>query len=167
MKKKNWSVLYSLPLILVVYVPLLLLIFEYHSFPLIEFSRLKYFSAILLLLCGGLLMVWAYRTLLKDGAGVADFYVQTDTLVTGGPYQYIRNPLSMGMVVMLFGESLYFSSVPLLIFTLLVWAGMAYYVKNVEEYALANKYGQPYIEYKMDVGAWFPKHATIKKLKAK
>lgn len=167
MKNKSWSVLYSMPLILVVYIPLLLLLLEYHRFPLIEFSEIKYFFGIVLLLSGGLLMLWAYRSLMKDGEGQSGLCVQTEALVKNGPYRFLRNPMSLGIVVILLGESLYFSSIALFLYMLLVWAGMAYYIKNVEEYALANKYGQSYIDYKMDVNPWFPKLSAFRNLKAK
>lgn len=166
MKKKMYPFLYSMPLVLTVYIPILLLLFEYHGVSLVDLSKLKYLLGVVLMIAGASLAFWAYKVLLIDGSAKNNFKIETQTLVKSGPYQYIRNPMDMGIVLMLLGEGFYFSSSVLIFFAVVMWGVMAYYVQKVEEFALANKYGQEYIEYKMDVNPWFPKMSVLKKLKA-
>ena len=167
MKKKDWAFLYNLPMILGVYVPFVILVLQYHNVPLIEFSTLKYFSAIFLMIVGVLLLVLSYRSLIKDGEADLTFSVKSRKLVTSGPYRYVRNPMYLGILVLVVGESLYFSSVPLFVFAVLIAFSMVYYVAHFEEFALANQFGQEYIDYKMDVNAWLPRRSMWKSLKNK
>lgn len=157
MKKKWWRFFITIPAAAIIYVPLLLVWLEFHNLPIVNFSWLKYALAFVVLWAGVVLVMWAYIVLIRDGGTTIELQIPTTKLVKNGPYHYIRNPMAVGIALILIGEALYFSSLYILIWSLIVIEVMVYYITHVEEYKLANRFGQEYINYKMDVGKWFPK----------
>lgn len=74
-------------------------------------------------------------------------------LLTDGPFQYTRNPLYLGLLVMYVGVTALLNSLwPLLPFVVLAW----YFdrmAKREEEY-LEAVFGDEYVEYAQDVRRW-------------
>ena len=66
-----------------------------------------------------------------------------------------RNPLQLGVVVILLGESLAFESLVLLIYAMLYWAWLTLYLVIVEEPALRRTLGDEYLRYCRHVPRWF------------
>lgn len=66
-----------------------------------------------------------------------------------------RNPLQLGVVVILFGESLAFESLALLVYAMLYWAWLTLYLVIVEEPALRRTLGDEYLRYCRHVPRWF------------
>ena len=65
-----------------------------------------------------------------------------------------RNPLQLGVVVILFGESLAFESLALLVYAMLYWAWLTLYLVIVEEPALRRTLGDEYLRYCRHVPRW-------------
>ena len=65
-----------------------------------------------------------------------------------------RNPLQLGVVVILFGESLAFESLVLLVYAMLYWAWLTLYLVIVEEPALRRTLGDEYLAYSRLVPRW-------------
>ena len=164
MNKQFWRFFIGIPAAAVIYMPLVLLLLEFHRIPLVEFSWLRFGIAFILLWGGIMLVMWAYLKLTKEGNARFVLRLPTTKLVKDGPYQFIRNPIAVGTSAILLGEAVYFASWYLLIWTLIVIEVMAYHITHVEEYKLANKFGQEYVNYKMDVGRWFPKWNVFRQL---
>lgn len=164
MKNNFWRFFGSLPAIAVIYVPLILLLIEFRGLPIADYSLLTFGIGFIALWGGVILIIWSYVVLLKDGGASANLRVPSTRLVKSGPYEVIRNPMAVGVVSVLVGEALYFDAVYVFIWAVIVLAGIIYYVTRVEEYQLANRFGQEYISYKMDVGRWFPKVETVRRL---
>lgn len=81
----------------------------------------------------------------------------TRTLVTGGLYGYVRNPMIEGVLLTLLGEAAAVESV-----TLLLWAGAFFIICNVyfvlyEEPSLRRRFGDQYLSYKQNVPRWIPR----------
>ncbi|MFR8207184.1 MAG: methyltransferase family protein [Alphaproteobacteria bacterium] len=98
----------------------------------------------------------------RGEAEVKNFRLNSRKLVTEGPYRFVRNPMALGTGAILAGEALYFGSWYIFIWALVVIEVMSYYITHVEEYKLANKFGQSYINYKLDVGKWWPRKIIFK-----
>ena len=60
-------------------------------------------------------------------------------------------------MTILLGQCVLFASTTLSIYTLLVWAAMATFVRWYEEPVLATRYGQQYEDYRHNVKAWWPR----------
>ena len=79
------------------------------------------------------------------------------TVVTSGPYAYVRNPMLSGIFILLFGIGFLFNSLSLiLIFTPLFILINVMEVKIIEEPELELRLGQEYLDYKMKTPMFFP-----------
>ena len=91
---------------------------------------------------------------LKVDTGLEPFDEAT-TLVTGGFFRFTRNPMYMGMFLMLFGVAFLLGSLsallPLMLFVLVI----RYNFVAGEERFLEATFGQRYLAYKSGVRRWF------------
>lgn len=147
----------GVPGVILLYVPLLLLWLEFQEVPFLSLAWWRYNLAFLLFWGGIVLAGRAYYLLVSCGKGNPLGQIPTTKLVKTGPYAYVRNPVCVGLEMALLGEALYFGSLYLLLWAVLVGAAIYFYIVHVEEFRLANKFGQEYVNYKMDVGMFFPK----------
>jgi len=77
-------------------------------------------------------------------------------LVARGLYRYVRNPMYVGVVLVLLGESALFRSTSLLLYTG-VWFLIAnLFVMLYEEPTLRARFGESYEQYRRSVGRWIP-----------
>ena len=90
---------------------------------------------------------------LKVDTGLEPFDEAT-TLVTGGFFRFTRNPMYLGMFLMLFGVAFLLGSLsalmPLLFFVLVI----RYNFVLGEERFLEAAFGQSYLDYKFEVRRW-------------
>ena len=79
-------------------------------------------------------------------------------LVTTGLYSYIRNPMALGLLLVLESLGFYFGSLSLIFFFApLPIVLYAVYIKGVEEPELALRFGKKYLEYKKRVPMFIPR----------
>jgi protein-S-isoprenylcysteine O-methyltransferase Ste14 len=85
--------------------------------------------------------------------------VQTDVLVTNGPYGYVRNPiylgnffLSLGLVIAAHTFFPWFIVLYIVLFSI-----QYYFIIRFEERFLREKFGERYGEYRKSVPSFFPK----------
>jgi len=77
-------------------------------------------------------------------------------LVVAGLYRYVRNPMYVGVTMVLVGEVLFFKSLALLEYTV-VWFGVVnLFVLFYEEPTLKRRFGESYDRYRRSVGRWIP-----------
>jgi protein-S-isoprenylcysteine O-methyltransferase Ste14 len=85
--------------------------------------------------------------------------VQTDVLVTNGPYGYVRNPIYLGNFLLSLGvvvaADTFFPW--FIIIYIVLFAFQYYYIIRFEEKFLSEKFGERYEEYKKHVPSFFPK----------
>ena len=76
-------------------------------------------------------------------------------LVISGLYRYTRNPMYLGMLIMLVGWWIYLGSLtPVLLLPLFVWVITKQQIEP-EEAALSQTFGQAYRDYQQTVRRWF------------
>jgi protein-S-isoprenylcysteine O-methyltransferase Ste14 len=92
-----------------------------------------------------------------DGRGTPSPVLQTERLVVGGDYRFVRNPMYLGVISAILGQAMIFGSLALLVYALAVWAMMASFVRWYEEPLLLNRYGEEYERYQRGVRAWVPR----------
>lgn len=122
--------------------------------PLMRFIAPPYSRAgFVLILLGLLLAAVSAGALHKVGTPVIPFKKAT-TLVTGGFYRYTRNPMYLGMVLILLGASLLFGTLGALIpIPFFIWAIEAGFIR-AEERFLQEIFGEEYLRYKQRVRRW-------------
>jgi protein-S-isoprenylcysteine O-methyltransferase Ste14 len=129
---------------------------------LIEKKRSISFNAIsilgiLIMLCGLTLMFLTIRMFIRIGKGTLAPWHPTRKLVTASLYGYMRNPMILGVNIVLIGEAITFQSWPIAI-----WGGFFFILNTVyfifsEEPGLVKRFGQEYEEYKRNVPRWIPR----------
>ena len=116
--------------------------------------------ALALVALGTFIVLRAFTRFVQEGRGTPAPIAPTEQLVIGGDYRYVRNPMYVGVVATILGQSLLFLNLPLLIYAAVAWTAMASFVHFYEEPALRKQYGRQYDDYCQAVPAWFPRVRT-------
>jgi len=110
-----------------------------------------------LLVVGLLFAQWSIITQLTRGRGTPLPMIPTQRLLTTGPFQYCRNPMTLGTILAYLGLS--FAAATIVGLTLVVaFAGLLLlYLKRMEETELAERFGEDYLAYRRDVPFIIPR----------
>lgn len=102
---------------------------------------------------GFAIIIWAAALFGKAGTPIKPFQ-QSTHLVIGGVYRITRNPMYLGMVVILFGIAIVCGTIgPFIPVPLFVWLLQREFIR-FEEAALEEKFGSEYIAFKEKVRRW-------------
>ncbi|MGE5812490.1 MAG: methyltransferase family protein [Ignavibacteria bacterium] len=110
-----------------------------------------------LIFLGLFIMAMTISSFIKMGKGTLAPWSPTKKLVSAGLYGYVRNPMILGVLIVLIGESILFLSV-----NIFVWAVIFFLINNIyfslyEEPNLEERFGDEYREYKKNVPRWIPR----------
>lgn len=106
------------------------------------------------------LWVWTVRLFARIGQGTLAAWDPTRHLVVVGPYRYARNPMIMAVAAVLLGESVFFGSPTLIIWSAAFLAINFAYFLIYEEPGLERRFGEEYRLYKRNVPRWIPRHTA-------
>jgi protein-S-isoprenylcysteine O-methyltransferase Ste14 len=122
--------------------------------PIAQFIEPPYSYFGLLLLLGGIVMAAAAsRAFRRAGTPVIPFERST-VLVTGGLYRITRNPMYLGMLLILVGVALMFGTVSTLLpIPAFVWVIQRNFIRGEERF-LEDLFGEEYLGYKRQVRRW-------------
>ncbi len=134
------------------YIPLALL----RTGPQLETGVLAYL-AFPLWLIGGVILLWSFWNFLHEGRGTPAPIDPPKELVAAGFYRYVRNPMYVGILLILIGYFLWFGYWSLLVYTAFAFLMTHLFVLFYEEPTLRNKFGASYEEYLRRVPRWLPK----------
>lgn len=134
------------------YIPLALL----RSGPQLETGILAYL-ALPLWIMGGVILLWSFWNFLHEGRGTPAPIDPPKQLVATGFYRYVRNPMYVGVLLMLIGHFLWFGFWWLLIYAALAFLTVHLFVILYEEPTLRRKFGAAYEDYLRTVPRWIPK----------
>ena len=81
----------------------------------------------------------------------------TQRLVVGGIYRHVRNPMHIGVFLVLFGEGFLLRWTPILILATLFLFLHFFYIPFSEERGLEARFGERYRIYKRNVPRWIPR----------
>ena len=76
-------------------------------------------------------------------------------LVVKGLYRFTRNPMYIGVLCILLGESMFFASVALLLYAGFMLIVFELFITLYEEKTLTGVFGEAYIQYRNRVPRWF------------
>ena len=134
------------------YIPLALL----RKGPLIETGFFAYLAFPLWLL-GGVILLWSFWNFLREGRGTPSPTDPPKELVAVGFYRYVRNPMYVGIFLILLGHFLWFKFIWLIVYLLVVFVIVHSFVTLYEEPTLKRKFGAGYEEYLENVPRWIPR----------
>ncbi len=104
-------------------------------------------------LCGFALTVSGALYFKKSGTAIRPFETST-ALVKDGPYRFTRNPMYLGMVLILIGTAIYLGSLtPWFVIPVFFLIIQEWFIKHEEPF-LENIFGKEYQDYKCKVRRW-------------
>ncbi|MGE3166702.1 MAG: isoprenylcysteine carboxylmethyltransferase family protein [Planctomycetota bacterium] len=106
---------------------------------------------------GAISVVECFARFAIQGLGTPSPVAPTDCLVVSGLYRYVRNPMYVGVLAAIVGQTLLFRSLVLLGYAALVGLWFFAFVVLYEEPHLRRRYGSAYAEYRANVPRWVPR----------
>jgi len=111
----------------------------------------------LLLVAGLAVVVACFARFVTEGHGTPAPVAPTQTLVVGGLYRHVRNPMYVGVAWAIAGQALLFHSWGVLLWLTVFLVAVASFVRGYEEPRLAAQFGASYDAYRRSVPAWWPR----------
>ncbi|NBV29650.1 isoprenylcysteine carboxylmethyltransferase family protein [bacterium] len=111
-------------------------------------------SGAIIFVIGFVIMVSCIISFAVKGRGTLSPADPTKKLVTTGLYKFSRNPMYVGVTLILIGEAIFFQSVVLLIYSLSIFIAFNIFTILVEEPRLRNNFGEEYKKYCDKVRRW-------------
>jgi len=105
---------------------------------------------------GGGMYVWCVWDFGRRGRGTPLPLDPPRTLRASGLYQLVRNPMYLGVLQMVLGMAILFRSLPVLIYTGVVFLLFHLVTRFYEEPTLTKKFGSSYVEYCRRTPRWIP-----------
>lgn len=121
-----------------------------------EHGSLWHWLGLLPISVGAVVLFWCIWDFAVAGRGTLAPVDPPRQLVARGLYRYVRNPMYVGVVSILLGESLLFESFPLLAYTIMCFVAAHCFVVLYEEPVLRQKFGESYQAYCRRVHRWRP-----------
>ena len=109
------------------------------------------------LVFGLFLFIQSILLFVKIGNGTLAPWNPTKKLVVKSLYRHVRNPMILGVVLILLAEAFLFKSVNILGWGALFFFISCIYFIFIEEPDLENRFGEEYLEYKRNVPRWLPR----------
>ena len=135
-------------------VPYLLISSRLDSFR-IDLSGFRYLGLIPILI-GVMIYIWCAWNFTFIGKGTPAPFDPPKELVVKGPYQYVRNPMYVFLVLALTGEAILFETAILILFAAAAVIFVHLWVVLYEEPSLKRRFGKSYERYCERVSRWFP-----------
>jgi len=119
-------------------------------------GALRFFGLAPLLIGFGIYLWCAYDFAAK-GRGTPAPVDPPKQLVRSGLYRFTRNPMYVGIILILLGEAIFFASAILLLYAVAVFIGFNGFILFYEEPTLRRLFGESYLRYCAEVPRWLPK----------
>jgi len=111
----------------------------------------------ILLVVGLFFGQWSILIQFTHGRGTPLPMMPTQRLITTGPFQYCRNPMTLGTILAYLGLSIAAATIVGLILVAAFAALLLVYIKRMEEKELAERFGEEYLAYRRDVPFIIPR----------
>ncbi|HEV8634986.1 MAG TPA: isoprenylcysteine carboxylmethyltransferase family protein [Chloroflexota bacterium] len=105
------------------------------------------------------LPLWAAAAVrfVRQGRGTPAPLAPPERLVVTGLYRYVRNPMYIAVLAMIFGQALYLGSRGTIVYGLCLALGFHLFVVLYEEPTLRDRFGEEYVAYCRRVRRWIPR----------
>jgi len=91
------------------------------------------------------------------GPGTPAPIFPTQHLVVSGLFRYVRNPMYVAVLSLIFGHGLLFGNIRVLEYGISVWVAFYFFVLIYEEPTLRQTFGREYEEFCANVPRWAPR----------
>ena len=108
------------------------------------------------MLIGLIIMSHTITSFIRIGRGTLAPWSPTRKLVVEGLYAHVRNPMILGVLIVLLGEALAAASWRILAWALVFFLLNTLYFVVSEEPGLERRFGEEYREYRRHVPRWLP-----------
>jgi protein-S-isoprenylcysteine O-methyltransferase Ste14 len=108
-------------------------------------------------LSGVAILIWCFWDFIVKGRGTPAPIDPPKDLVVSGLYNYVRNPMYVGVLLVIIGHFLWFGFWNLLIYAAVVFIAFNTFVTFYEEPNLKQRFGATYEDYLQRVPRWIPK----------
>ena len=107
----------------------------------------------------GASLCWVAVSLFSEygGGGTPAPYDPPKFFVARGVYRHVRNPMMIGVILVLLGEAMLSGSLPVFTWALIFFQACLVLIPFWEEPDLEHRFGEAYLEYKRKVPRWVPK----------
>jgi protein-S-isoprenylcysteine O-methyltransferase Ste14 len=113
--------------------------------------------SIVICLLGVTLLVWTNRLFIGKGRGTLAPWDPPRKFIAEGPYRHVRNPMIIGVWLVLAAEAIFFQSAGITFWALFFMLANVIYYPLKEEKDLIKRFGDDYWEYRRNVPAWIPR----------
>ena len=124
--------------------------------PLLGFSGFRLIGG-LMIAAGIAVVLDSFARFALQGVGTPAPVLPTRHLVVSGLYQYVRNPMYVGVLWVLLGQGLLLGDGRLLAYGLLLWLGFHVFIVGYEEPTLRRSFGTEYEAFRRNVPRWIPR----------
>lgn len=114
-------------------------------------------GSILLAVIGICMVVWVSITFVSRGKGTPVPLIPPTEFVAGGLYRWVRNPMYVGLLLVILAEAVFFRSAWLLLYAFLLWLPVHSATVFIEEPQLERRFGNAYLKYKSATPRWIPR----------
>jgi protein-S-isoprenylcysteine O-methyltransferase Ste14 len=114
-------------------------------------------SAVVLFLAGLVAVVACFVRFVSEGSGTPAPLEPTETLVIGGLYRHVRNPMYLAVGAMIAGQAAYFRSPGVALWLAVFALAVVTFVQTYEEPTLSAQFGESYAVYRRNVPGWWPR----------
>lgn len=115
------------------------------------------YAALPLWVIGGAVILWSFWQFFSEGDGTPAPIDPPKELVATGLYKFVRNPMYVGVMLMLLAEFLWLGYWILLLYLILFFIATHIFVTKYEEPNLKKKFGKSYSKYLETVPRWIPR----------
>lgn len=103
------------------------------------------------------ILVWCFWDFLSKGSGTPAPIDPPKQLVIEGLYRFVRNPMYVGVLLVILGHFLWFGYWYILAYAAVVYTAFSTFVIFYEEPHLRKTFGPAYEEYCNQVPRWIPR----------
>lgn len=111
---------------------------------------------------GTFVLLWCVRDFFVSGKGTLAPWDPPKKLVVVGLYRFMRNPMYVGVLLLVLGWSLYFMSPILILYMAVLAFGFHIRVVRNEEPWLKEQFGKQWELYQQEVPRWLPRRTPWK-----
>lgn len=105
---------------------------------------------------GTIVLLDSFVRFVREGRGTPAPIAPTEELVVRGAYRWVRNPMYLAVLLVIFGQALVFVEPLVLAYGVVVAIAVTGFVHWYEEPTLARRHGAQYAAYRAAVPGWWP-----------
>ena len=126
----------------------------------VEPERWQIILSLLLLLAGAAIYLWCAWDFSVKGLGSPAPIDAPINLVVNGLYRFVRNPMYVGVFLLIASRAVLFWSLPIVLYLALVATCVQLFIVLYEEPHLRKIFGEQYLDYRRRVPRWIPRFRT-------